>query len=265
MAFVRFGSNTVSGLDPTKVFTHQAIIPTKPQIIPAQPFKNTVILGLQSKLKKLIASGQPVPRYSELYQEERLATTEAEYNYYVKSIGGTFAEIKAEVQSTPIVAPMPVTAQIITQPEAIIPLKSEPIQVTTPTVQEIVPTPTAQEIVPTPKIAPESVQVSPALAPMFPLAKVAEETANNPFLFMTEEQLIAEKEAVDSAILYRQSQGLSATGEYKDMTLVELFAKRALIMAAYTPILIKKYGLYAVMGLGLILFISMSRRNRKKR
>lgn len=90
------------------------------------------------------------------------------------------------------------------------------------------------------------------------------EVAINPFLFMSEEQLAAEKRAVEDAILFRQSRGLSAYGEYKDLTLLQLYAKRAMIMAAYTPILIKKYGLYAAGGFGVILAASMLRNKRRK-
>jgi len=98
-------------------------------------------------------------------------------------------------------------------------------------------------------------------APVVPL----EAGAINPFLFMSEEQLAVEKRAVEDAIMYRQSRGLSAFSDYRDFPLLQLYAKRAMIMAAYTPILIKKYSLYAVGGLGIVLLVSMNRRNRKKR
>lgn len=96
-------------------------------------------------------------------------------------------------------------------------------------------------------------------APVVPL----EAGAINPFLFMSEEQLAVEKRAVEDAIMYRQSRGLSAFSDYRDFPLLQLYAKRAMIMAAYTPILIKKYGLYAAGGLGVILAASMLR-NKKR-
>jgi len=77
---------------------------------------------------------------------------------------------------------------------------------------------------------------------------------------MSEEQLRAELASVEEATAYRISKGLSAG--YQDFTLLELVKKKALIMAALTPILIKKYGLYAAGGLTALLIVKiLLRRN----
>jgi len=110
--------------------------------------------------------------------------------------------------------------------------------------------------------APTEAPISGVVPLPLPLVTSGKPAAGNPYAGYTEAQLKAEAAAVDSAIAYRQSKGLS-TG-YQDMTLVALLQKKALIMAALTPILIKKYGLYAAGGLTALLVVKILMRQRKE-
>ena len=87
------------------------------------------------------------------------------------------------------------------------------------------------------------------------VATVESKTTSNPYLSYTELQLQTEKAAIDAAIALRLSKGLSL--DYPDMPLIELYTKKALVMAALTPLLIKKYGLYAAGGLTLFLVVKI--------
>ena len=88
-------------------------------------------------------------------------------------------------------------------------------------------------------------------------------SSDNPYSTFSEKQLSVEKANIDGAIAYRQSKGL-AGGGYEDMSLITLYSNRALLMAAYTPILIKKYGLYTAGALAIFLTVKILLRRRKQ-
>jgi hypothetical protein len=85
-------------------------------------------------------------------------------------------------------------------------------------------------------------------------ASGVKQRGGNPYLGMDEATLAAAKAQVENQIAQRQSMGL---GGYADMDLTQLIKEKALIMEAYTPLLIKKYGLWAAGGLGAVLLIML--------
>jgi hypothetical protein len=177
---------------------------------------------LAPKLLSSIMSGHKVPTYQEQPAEVQQQMTQTEYDALVAqqqatadAASITAAAIPQVLPTSPRIEASPITAAITSTPM-------------TP-------------------MAPTG-----AIQPATGTEEQGTPESENPFLSYSEEQLAAEKQAVEAAISYRQSKGLSADGDYKDMTLVQLYAKKALIMAAYTPILMKKYGLYAAGGLGLL-------------
>jgi hypothetical protein len=85
-------------------------------------------------------------------------------------------------------------------------------------------------------------------------ASGVKQSGGNPYLGMDEATLAAAKAQVENQIAQRQSMGL---GGYADMDLTRLIKEKALIMEAYTPLLIKKYGLWAAGGLGAVLLIML--------
>lgn len=196
-----------------------------------------------------LMKGQKAPAYSELPAEEQAGMTQAEYDALVKEQEAIALKQSEEAAKLP-------------PPE--VPVNNSTV-VTPPSVGGQVMTKPARERKPRPSTMKPMTPDTGAVAPTYSIPRESaqqEQGPANPFLFYTEAQLAAEKQAVEQAILYRQSKGLSADGDYRDMTLVQLYAKKALIMAAYTPILIKKYGLYAAGGLALILAVSMGRRKK---
>ena len=212
--------------------------------------------ALVARLTNLIRSGQAVPAFTELSADEQSCTNQADYDALIPQLRANVAAERTTDNITPPVTPPvapplplgadpntwgpkpPITPAIV-QP-ALGPIPSDiqpPISGPGPTYQPSGPGPTTEE--------------------------QAQATTANPYFSYTEAQLAAEQKAIDDAILYRQSKGLSAGGSFPDMPLIQLYAQRALLMAAYTPILIKKYGLYAAGGLGLILAASMLSHKKK--
>ena len=106
---------------------------------------------------------------------------------------------------------------------------------------------------------PDIIIVGPGVVTPFQPIVPATPTVN-PYSSLSEAQLRAELAAVESAVYARQSKGLSAG--YEDLTIIDLLQKKALIMAALTPILIKKYGLYAAGGLTALLIVKILIRRR---
>lgn len=222
---------------------------------------------LGAKVLSTLMSGKKAPQYAELSAEEQQGISQADYAALVAQ-----QEAAANAQSIQ-------AAQI-----PAVPVTTDTPQVTTPVIATTQATVAPTVTAPAPIVAQPTSMTPQGVYAAQPSASVTEEgeeeatatpttkrskkstgestEAGNPFLTYSEDQLAAELKAVDSAISYRQSKGLSAEGSYQDMTLVQLYAKRALIMAAYTPILMKKYGLYAAIvgGAGLAWYLSKKRK-----
>lgn len=195
-----------------------------------------------------LMKGQKPPAYNELPAEEQAGMTQAEYDALVKE-QEAIALRQSEAAAQMPLPSAPIVQSAVTFPPIIGQDMTKPVRDRRPKTSTMLPmTPATGGTAPTYSAPREAAQ------------QTQEQGPANPFLFYTEAQLAAEKQAVEQAILYRQSKGLSADGDYRDMTLVQLYAKKAMIMAAYTPILIKKYGLYAAGGLAVILAVSMTRK-----
>lgn len=88
------------------------------------------------------------------------------------------------------------------------------------------------------------------------VAPAAPAAANpkDPYANMTEAELEAEKTRVDSAIsAVNSGMGIEYSGE----SLTKLLEQRAMIMYHLTPMLVKKYSLYAAAGLGGLLLVML--------